>query len=323
MSEENKKIKSEIREDYIHDRFTIVAPGRSKRPKETKEARNEKEEDDKKEQERVKKERCVFCPEKQKDIEGLHYGGSKDDWKVKIIKNIFPAVSSENDKAYGYQEVVIETDKHGIELGELALDQIIEVFEGYINRTRELSRDKKIEYILIFKNKGGRAGASLRHAHSQIFAAGFTPPHIVNKLTRAQEYRIKNGNCYYCDLVQKEESGPRKIMSNEHAIAFTPYASNYQYEAWIMPKKHLDNITVLDRQEITAMAEMYLHIIQKLNEEDIPYNMYLHQSVKDNDEHFYMRVCPRRSTWAGVEMGSRIIINTVAPEDAAKFYRGE
>jgi UDPglucose--hexose-1-phosphate uridylyltransferase len=69
------------------------------------------------------------------------------------------------------------------------------------------------------------------------------------------------------------------------------------------------------------MAKMMKHIVMKLNEEKIPYNMFLHQSITDKDEHFYIRICPRRSTWAGVELGSRIIINTVSPEEAAEFYR--
>lgn len=306
---------SEVREDRVHDRFVIIAPGRAKRPRETKESKETPEKLE------AEKKACVFCPENQKNTKGLFYSGDKDNWQVKVIKNIFPAVSPENDKAYGYQEVVIETPEHHRETGDLPLDHWIAIMESYINRTVELSKDEKIKYILIFKNKGGKAGASLRHAHSQIFASGFTPPHIINKLTRAQEYRIKHGHCYYCDLIKKEEKGPRHIIEDEHVVAFTPYASIYQYEAWIAPRKHLDNITVLDRDEIGSMAKAMKHIVMKLNKERIPYNMYLHQSITDKDEHFYIRICPRRSTWAGVEMGSRIIINTVSPEDAAEFYR--
>ncbi len=308
--------KSEVREDEIHDRFVIIAPGRAKRPKETKE-----EKQISKEELENEKKNCVFCPENQREVEGLFYAGSKDNWQVKVIKNIYPAVSPDNEKAYGYQEVVIETPEHHKETGDLPLDHWIQIIEAYINRTNELSKDKKIKYILVFKNKGGKAGASLRHAHSQIFAAGFTPPHIIDKLTRAQEYRIKNGNCYYCDLWAKEEKSKRFIMSDDWAVAFAPYASHYQYEAWIIPRKHLDNITVLDREEITSIAKMMKHIVSKLNDRKISYNMYLHQSITDKDEHFYIRICPRRSTWAGVEMGSRIIINTVSPEEAAAFYR--
>jgi len=307
--------KSEVREDKIHDRFVIIAPGRAKRPKETKDEGDSKEAIE----EEIKK--CAFCPDNQKDVKGLFYAGDKDNWQVKVIKNIFPAVSPENDKAYGYLEVVIETPEHHRETGDLPLDHWIGILESYINRTNELSKDEKIKYILIFKNKGGKAGASLRHAHSQIFAAGFQPFHIIDKLAKAQEYRIKHGHCYYCNLITKEEKGERHILGDDHAVAFTPYASIYQYEAWVAPRKHLDNITVLNREEIASIAKMMKHIVTKLNKLKIPYNMYLHQSITDKDEHFYIRICPRRSTWAGVEMGSRIIINTVSPEDAAEFYR--
>jgi UDPglucose--hexose-1-phosphate uridylyltransferase len=306
-------IQAEIREDKIHDRFVIVAPGRAKRPIKTSKDGEIKEDNNDM--------ACVFCPEAQKRVSALYQCGEGNNWKVKVIKNIFPAVTPNNDMAYGYQEVIIETPEHGKDLGDLPLDQVIQVMEAYIARTRELAKDKKIQYILIFKNKGGVAGASLAHSHSQIFAAGFTPPHIINKLTKAQEYRIVKGNCYYCDLIKNEEKGPRLIVADEHVLAITPYASNYEYEAWIIPRKHLDNITVLDRQEITAMAAIIKNIIFKLNKEDIPYNMYLHQSILDNDEHFYIRICPRRSVWAGVEMGSRMIINAISPEEAARFYR--
>ena len=312
MSKQNLT-NSEIREDKIHDRFVIIAPGRAKRPKE-----ETGETDDAHLSERDK---CVFCPEQQKGVKPLYMSGDNDHWRVKVVKNIFPALTPDNNQAYGYQEVVIEAAEHGRELGDLPIDHLIEILEAYIERTRELSRDKKIEYVLIFKNKGGKAGASLRHAHSQIFAAGFTPPHIIDKLTRAQEYRIVHGHCYYCDLIKKEESRPRFIRGDERAISITPYASNYEYEAWIIPRKHIDNVTVLNREEIASIASLYKHILSRLNKENISYNVYLHQSVLDKDEHFYVRICPRRSTWAGVELGSRIIINAVSPESAAEFYR--
>jgi UDPglucose--hexose-1-phosphate uridylyltransferase len=230
-------------------------------------------------------------------------------------------VSIKNPKAYGYHEVVIETREHNERVKDLSVDHWIAIMEAFIARTKEITRDKKIKYILIFKNEGGSAGASLTHSHSQIFAASFVPPHIIDKLTKAEEYRIRNGNCYYCDLIKKESRGPRFIMADEHALAFTPYASIYAYEAWIMPKKHVDNITVLSREEIASIAFMIKHITAKLKKESIPYNMFLHQSITNKEEHFYIRICPRRDVWAGLEMGSRLIVNPVSPEEAAVFYR--
>ncbi|HRY63146.1 MAG TPA: DUF4931 domain-containing protein [Patescibacteria group bacterium] len=302
-----KLIQSEVREDKIHDRFVIIAPGRSKRPRS---------------HEKKKKDTCVFCSrEVQFKVPALYQIGKGKNWLVKVIKNIYPVVSVDNPKAYGYHEVVIETREHGKEMSDLPADHLIAVMEAYIARTKELAKDKKIKYILIFKNQGGSAGASLAHAHSQIFAASFVPPHIIDKLTKAQEYRIEHGNCYYCDLLKKEARGPRFIMGDEYALAFAPYASIYAYEVWIMPKKHVDNITVLDRDEIASMALLIKQITMKLDKEEIPYNMFLHQSITDKDEHFYIRICPRRDIWAGLETGSRLIVNPVAPEEAAVFYR--
>jgi hypothetical protein len=44
--------------------------------------------------------------------------------------------------------------------------------------------------------------------------------------------------------------------------------------------------------------------------------------INDEDQHLYMKITPRGSIWAGVEIGSGVIINSVSPEDAAEFYRG-
>jgi len=178
MHQESLK-QAEVREDKIHDRFVIIAPGRAKRPQETKMTVKSGGQVALVDEEK----KCVFCPVNQRGIKGLYYAGDENNWQVKVVKNIYPAVTADNEKAYGYQEVVIETPVHGKETGDLPIDHWIAILEAYINRTVELSKDKKIKYILIFKNKGGKAGASLRHAHSQIFAAGFTPPHIIDKLT--------------------------------------------------------------------------------------------------------------------------------------------
>ena len=48
----------------------------------------------------------------------------------------------------------------------------------------------------------------------------------------------------------------------------------------------------------------------------------VHQVIHDEDQHLYLKVIPRGSVWAGVEIGSGLIINPVSPEAAARFYRG-
>lgn len=304
---------SEIREDYIHDRFVIIAEKRSQRPHDVQQYEQVVP---------VKSKDCPFCKEVEHMSQpALFQIGQDKRWELKVIKNIFPVVSWKNEKAYGHQEVIIETPEHNQELASFSEPHIAHLFDAYIARTRELMKDTKITYILIFKNHGGKAGQSLVHAHSQIFATSFLPPHIVDKLTRAQSYRIEHGSCYYCDLIKKEVRGARKIYSDKYIAAFTPYASSYNYEAWIIPKRHIDNVTTLEEPEVRSLAHVLKNVIKGINGMNLPYNYYLHQAVTDKDEHFYLRICPRKDIWAGVELGSRLIINSVAPETAARMYR--
>ncbi|MFH1207676.1 MAG: DUF4931 domain-containing protein [Patescibacteria group bacterium] len=306
-------VKSEIREDYIHNRFVIIAPKRAKRPHDVAEHRDTP----------VKSKDCPFCREREHASQRpLYQVGPDQWWEIKVIKNIFPVVSTQTPKTYGTQEVIIETPHHNKELADFSEAHIVRLLKAYANRTEEISRDKKMKYILIFKNHGGKAGASLVHAHSQIFASGFMPPHIVNKLTRAEQHQLNFGACYYCQLARRESRGPRRIGSDRYMAAFTPYASTYNYEAWIMPKRHVDNISLLNDAELTSLAHYMQLIIKRLNKLQLPYNYYLHQAITEKHEHLYIRICPRRDVWAGVEMGSRLVINSVAPEAAAKFYRG-
>ncbi|MEW6610760.1 MAG: DUF4931 domain-containing protein [Patescibacteria group bacterium] len=302
---------SEIRTDPIHDRFVIIAPKRGKRPHDVLPAEVP-----------VSSRECPFCQDPLMHTKGIYtVRDHAKPWCIKVVKNKFPVVSPTNPRAYGTQEVVVETPEHNVEIGELPDEHVVKIFETYIARTEALSRDKKIKYILIFKNHGGKAGASLVHAHSQIFATGFLPPHIIDKLTKGQEYRIAHGICYYDELIKKEEKGPRRIFSDAHMVTFTPWASIYNYEAWIMPRRHLDNITQLTHEELHSLALCTKRIIKKINAFQISYNYYLHQAITDKEEHFYLRIAPRRDIWAGIELGSRLIINTVSPETAARYYR--
>lgn len=304
--------KPEIRKDYIQEKYVIIAPKRGKRPHDTIKAQdyNKKMDDS-----------CIFCPENLKNVASLYRKGPKNKWSINVIKNIYPAVSLNNKKAYGQQEVVIETSDHTLELEDLSVTQIADLLEAYSTRTKEISKNKKIEYILIFKNDGGVAGASLKHSHSQIFATNFLPPHLLDKSQRQQAYKIKHNHCVYCDVIAKESKGPRLVYRDKEVVAFTPYASMFNYEVWIMPIAHRDNITELTSPEKKSFAKILKHVLLKIGQLNLPYNFYFHQIINDNDQHLYMKIVPRGSVWAGVEIGSGLIINPIDPDDAAEFYR--
>jgi len=303
--------KSEIRKAYFLNKHVIITPGRAKRPRDVEEQSILK-----------KSNSCPFCPDKiQKGVilDKINLKNSKK-WQAISIPNIFPAVTIDNKKAYGTQEVIIETPKHNKKLGDSPLSHIENILNLYKSRTEKLSKNKELDYILCFKNQGSKAGASIAHAHSQVFATKIVPNDLKEEARLALEYKTKHKKCPYCDIIKKETNSKREIYNDKNIIAFTPYASEFHYEAWIFPKRHLDNITELNKKELHSIAKALKLILSKLNSIDLSFNYFLHNVISNENQHFYIKIQPRDSVWAGVELGSGLVINSVPPEIAAKFY---
>ena len=308
-----KPLKSELRKDYIQDKYVIIAPRRGKRPHDVEVPQKMNKYDDPK--------KSVFHPDNVKNRKATLTIGREGNWRIKIIPNDFPAVTLDNKNAYGVQEVVIETPDPNLELEDLSEKHIAELLEAYAKRTEEIQKQKNIQYIIIFKNDGGKAGASIQHAHSQIFATDFIPPHLMDKSQKQLNYKLTHGTCVYCDIINKEMNCERAVWEDKNIACFTPYASMHNYECWIIPKQHKDNITQLDKQERKSFARILKHVLLRIDELGLSYNYYFHQVVFDENQHLYMKITPRGQFWAGVEIGSGVIINTIAPEDAAEFYK--
>lgn len=303
---------SEIRKDYFLNRYVIITPARAARPYDVREEAVIHTGTD-----------CVFCSKnlkKLQKIKKVYFSGKE---KIVAIANKYPAVTLNNPKAYGLHEVIIDTPEHSKETGELPLTRLQNLIDVYADRLLEISRYKKIEYVLVFKNSGGKAGASIFHAHSQVFASKLLPPDVLGDLKTAQEYQIKNGLCPYCKILKDEEKSPRHIYSDENIVAFTPYASQFHYEAWLFPRRHLDNLVLLKPRERKSLAASLKLILTKLNSLNLSYNLFLHDIVKDKNQHFYLKIQPRESIFAGLELGSGLVINSISPEVAAKFYRAK
>lgn len=304
--------KSEIRKSYIFNKYSIITPGRAKRPREILEQSIEKNAS-----------KCVLCPTGiEKNLIIKTYGNIGGTWKMAIIKNKYPSVTLHSPKAYGVQEILIESPDHNCVFSQLPLSDISLYFNVFSDRLREISKNTKIEYILEFKNSGSKAGATIKHSHSQIFATSILPFDVLDELNLSEIYKNEKGSCPYCDILKRELSSPRFIWSDGLIGAFAPFASEYHYETWIFPLRHTDNISTLNKNEVRSLSVCVKLITEKLDNFNIAYNFFLHQVISKRDQHFYIKIQPRDSNiWAGVELGSGLIINSIPPEQAAKFYR--
>ncbi len=303
---------SEIRKAYFLNKFVLATPGRAKRPRDMVEQTVEKSGS-----------KCFFCPNQiERDLEIKYYGGGRKNWQVAAIQNKFPSVSLENEKAYGMQEVIIETPEHNKKFVDMSISEIEFYLKVLADRLKVISKNKRIEYILQFKNHGSKAGASIKHEHSQIFATEMLPIDVFEELQLAESYKMENKICPYCEILKKELKSSRRIWEDKYVGAFTPYASEYHYEAWIFPKRHTDNVSTLKGVEVKSFAKALKLILTKATDLGLAYNFFMHQVVSHNDQHFYIKVQPRDvNVWAGIELGSGLIVNSILPEVAAKYYR--
>ena len=64
-------------------------------------------------------------------------------------------------------------------------------------------------------------------------------------------------------------------------------------------------------------------VLGKLDEFGISYNYFIENAVNAEDYHMHIKIKPRPNIWAGLELGTGVVINPIAPEYATKIYRGE
>jgi UDPglucose--hexose-1-phosphate uridylyltransferase len=287
------------------------------------------------------KDDCPFCPgHEDKTPSPTYIFPEQGDWQVRVVPNRFAALQPNlattrssvgrflSAKGFGIAEVVIESPKHNLTIATMDIKELGNVLLAYRARLREISKNDKINLITIFRNHGPLAGTSLEHPHSQIIATPIVPPHVRYPMEQAVLHFDKHGTCVYCDMVKEEiDQQERVIAETDYFVAFCPYAARSPFECRIYPKRHTASFSAIDGEEVMELAALLRELLARidtgLNNPD--YNYVLRSSpVGDEDTrhlHWYMVIIPKITIPAGFEIGSGIYINTVSPEDSARFLR--
>jgi UDPglucose--hexose-1-phosphate uridylyltransferase len=326
----------ELRRDPITGRWVIISTERSKRPSEFSV-----------EPDYPQGGTCPFCPgfEDKTPPEILAYYNSgreknKPGWWVRVIPNKFPALQIEGDlnrtgvgmfdkmNGLGAHEVIIETPNHDQQIHEMEQKKLEDVFWAFRDRILDLSKDPRLEYILVFKNHGAAAGASLKHSHSQLMALPMVPVRIKEQGEGAKKYFDYKERCVYCDIIRQEaEQKHRIVLQNKDFIAFAPFASRSPFELWIVPLRHSSDFQEIQKSEVTSLAEMMKLVLGKHNAvlDNPPFNYVLHtgplKSQKQPHTHWYIEIIPKLTKQAGFEHGTGFYINPMPPEEAAQLLR--
>jgi len=326
----------ELRKDPVTSRWVIIATERGKRPS-----------DFAAEPPARRSGFCPFCPgnEDKTPPEILAYrpnGGPPNTggWDLRVVSNKFPALqiegelSRQGDGIYdrmsgiGAHEVIIETPQHEATLASLSEERVEGILWAFRDRILDLKKDPRFQYILVFKNHGEAAGASLEHPHCQLIATPIIPKQVREEVDGVREYYRYKERCVYCDMIRQErQEKTRLILENDHFVALAPFASRFPFETWLLPKTHDAFFEDAQKQEYVSLAKALRETLRRLEKvlANPPYNFILHNSpLREADHqhyHWHIEIMPKLTRVAGFEWGSGFYINPTPPEEAAAYLR--
>lgn len=335
---------SELRKDPVLDRWVIIAAERGRRPNEFH-----------LEPDPPYTGFSPFAPGNENTTPPEIYqigreGGAPDTpgWRVRVVPNKFPALSPDMPlqpeglgmfdlmSGTGAHEVIIENPNANWDPADASPAELRDVLDAYLARVRDLQRDPRYHYVLVFRNHGTRAGASIAHPHSQVMALPIVPQQVRTKMAAAREYFDRKGRCLFDDIVRQELAmGDRIIEATDDFVVLSPFAARFPFELQLLPRRHSHDFTSLSGEDTDALADVLGRSLRRLKSAlNAPaYNLILHTApaprpVRGGTDHsvaddflWHIEILPRLTGVAGFEWGTGFYINPISPEQAAQFLR--
>ena len=283
---------------------------------------------------------------------------SAEDWSIRIVENLYPVLGDEDEgrsvseglrqiiSGYGRHEVIIDHDHHGMAIYDMSEEHLALLFHAYRERMKELyESDPRLRYVMVFKNFGPAAGASIPHTHSQIIAMPVIPENVQAEIQFSNTYYRNQHRCIYCTLIdeamtfsttvydrvqgemeRKVELADYVIEKGEHFIAIKPFASRYEWEVHVLPIQHRADYLQISEAELQDLARVFRRTMARLEVVlgGVQFNYFLHTVPHQagtenyhNSYHWHLEITPRTSIPTGFELGSGLYVNTISPEYAA------
>ena len=329
----------ELRKDPVVGRWVIISTERARRPSDFAPAPVTKSAGT----------LCPFCPGEESrtpsELFAVRPRGTAPNtpgWTMRVVPNKFPALRIEGElepsgeglydrtTGVGAHEVIIETQDHAASLATLPPERVADVLGAYRERILDLRKDARLQYVMVFKNHGETAGASLEHSHSQLIATPIVPIMVEEELEGAERHFRLKKRCIWCDIIRQERRAEgRIILELDGFVALAPFAPRFPFETWILPATHRSSFEDTDPDELLALARLLGEILRRMGKVlgDPPYNFMLHSAPLRTSSldhfHWHLEIIPKLTRVAGFEWGTGFFINPTPPEEAVRYLRGE
>lgn len=327
----------ELRKDPITDQWVIISPDKARRPGDfLREPVVPK----------LNPHECPYCAGNEattpREVFACRQNSSANQpgWSVRVIPHKFPVLGIEGNleregeglfdmmKGVGAHEVIIESPDHVLSMADLPRKSIEQVLGAFRSRIHDLRNDRRLKYILLFKNHGDAAGAGLEHTHSQLIALPVVPKRVQEELRGAKKYYKAKERCIFCDMLRQEaRAAIRVVIETERFVVLQPYASRFPFETWILPKQHRSHFEGIDAVHLENLAEVLKSTLERIDRalERPAYSFSIHTAPLQDEEcryfHWHIEIIPKVTRVAGFEWGTGFHINPTPPEESAKFLR--
>jgi UDPglucose--hexose-1-phosphate uridylyltransferase len=332
---------ADIRFDPLEQRWTVMAPERSRRPQQTRVPEPEPE----------SSAICPFCPGNEAQLEPLllAWPAPPAAARIRVFPNSYPLFTVEDRPrghaeglydvlaAIGAHEIIVDGKEHDLDLADHPVEHLAAYLACVRARMADLHRDFRLRQILLFKNSGFLAGATLEHAHSQLVATPLVPQTMRRRLRSCRDHYRRKERCLLQDIVDQELTDGRRVVRHEdELLTFVPFAAQDSFQMTIVPSAAVPAFAQLGEARCAALAAAIKDALGRLHAAlDRPaYNLALYaepnwptlpNSVFGAVPHaafrWHVKISPRLVPWAGFEWSTALHVNTVLPEEAAERLR--
>jgi UDPglucose--hexose-1-phosphate uridylyltransferase len=273
------------------------------------------------------------------EVYAVRPDGSAPDtpgWKVRVVPNLYPALTPDSPDpepfanrdlftaapARGVHEVIINGPQQVQSLADLPVEQVEIAMEAWRTRIRHHAH-AGAAFVHLIVNERREAGASLPHTHGQLYAMDFVPAGVARERERfgAHASRTMGGNLLQ-DLVQEEVRLRDRIVAiDDDAVLMAPYGSRLPFQLMLVPRRPRERFED-DGPLGAALLHDGLNRLARLFGASPPLNLWVRTAPRGADRFCWrLDVVPRLTHLAGLEMGTGVHLNIVAPEKAAAELR--
>ncbi|MCX7965662.1 MAG: hypothetical protein N2596_03440 [Syntrophorhabdaceae bacterium] len=295
---------------------------------------------------------CPFCPGNENLTPPTIKEIKNEDgtWAVRCFpasNPIFIIEAQENKRGEGIydkmdnvgaHEIIVENPNHSKTMSGFTEKEFRYIVDLYSDRIADLKKDRRLKYILVFKNHGELAGSYIFHPHSHVLATPIIPQRLELELYNSHIHYAKKDRCLLCDIISQELRQNKRVVSiNNNFLAFCPFASRFPFEVWILPRYHSADFESLTEEEkkidfINILASIMKRIERLTN----AYTIVIHTSPNmkktpwqedditvDDYFHWHIEILPRDLRYSKYKREDEFYVIPTTPEESASMLRSE